>query len=70
VATHLRLDACAVTGLWAECGGGVGEQGSSRPRSHGVFSHRAGHADCADHAVRAPPSPTAFGRVRRHRAVC
>jgi hypothetical protein len=69
-ASHLsRLDACAVTGLWAERGGDVGVQGSIRQQFHGHTAHRAGHADCADLAVRALPSPTAPGRVRRHRVV-
>jgi hypothetical protein len=71
-----RLHACAVTGLWTECGGDVGVQGSTRQpsrghtqRSRGHTAHRAGHADCADLPVRAPPSPTAPGSVRRYRVV-
>jgi hypothetical protein len=32
----------------------------------GYAAHRAGHADCAGRAVRAPPSPTVPGRVHRH----
>jgi hypothetical protein len=71
VATHPCLDACAVTGLWADCGRVVGVQGYARffPGSHGDATDRAGHPDCADLAVRAPPSPTVSGRVRRHRVV-
>jgi hypothetical protein len=64
-----RLDACAVTGWCAECGGGVGAQVSTQQHFHGPASYRARHADCADPSVRAPPSPTAPGRVHRHRAV-
>jgi hypothetical protein len=64
-----RLDACAVTGLWAERGGGVGVQEAIRERSHGAAAHRAGHHGHAGRAVRAPPSPTAPGRVSRHRVV-
>jgi hypothetical protein len=63
------LDACAVTGLWAEHGGGVGEQISTREQSHGAAADRAGHHGLADQAVRVPPSPTVPGRVRRHRVV-
>jgi hypothetical protein len=35
VFTHLCLVACAVTGLWAECGGNVGIQGAKREQFHG-----------------------------------
>jgi hypothetical protein len=63
------LDACAVAGLRAERDGGVGVQESIRKRSHGAAADRAGHADCGDLVVRAPPSPTAPGRVCRHRVV-
>jgi hypothetical protein len=54
-----RLDACAVTGLWAEHGGGVGEQEARRQRSHGDGADRAGHHGRAEIPVRALPSPTA-----------
>jgi hypothetical protein len=64
-----RPDVCAVTGLWAERGGGVGVQEAIRERSHGAAAHRAGHHGHAGRAVRAPPSPTAPGRVSRHRVV-
>jgi hypothetical protein len=70
----LRLDACAVTGLWAECGG-VGVQGFRRPLPpnpqpyRGTAAHRAGHHGRAELPVRAPPSPAASGRVHRHRVV-
>jgi hypothetical protein len=50
-----RLDACAVTGLWAERGDVVGVQVSIRQRSHGPAADRAGHHGRADPAVRAPP---------------
>jgi hypothetical protein len=63
-----RLHVCTVTGLWAERGG-VGIQVSTHQQSYGDGAHRAWHADCADPAVRAPPSPTAPARVHRHRAV-
>jgi hypothetical protein len=42
-------------------------QVSIQQRSHGPAAHRAGHPDCAElGTVRAPPSPTAPERVRRH----
>jgi hypothetical protein len=56
-----------VTGLCAERRRGV--QVSILQQSHGDASNRAGHADCADPPVRATPSPTVPGRVRRHRVV-
>jgi hypothetical protein len=69
-ASHLsRLDACTVAGMWAERGGYVGVQGAMEQLFHGNDANRAGHADCADQPVRAPPSPTAPARVRRYRAV-
>jgi hypothetical protein len=34
-----RLHACAVTGSWAECGGGVGAQVSISKQSHGHTAH-------------------------------
>jgi hypothetical protein len=58
-----RLDVCAVTGLWAERGGGVGVQVATHQRSHGHTAHRAGHHGRAALHVCAPPSPTAPGRV-------
>jgi hypothetical protein len=58
-----RLEACAVTGLWAERGGDVGVQVSIHQLSRGHVAHRAGHPDCAELPVRAPPSPTAPGSV-------
>jgi hypothetical protein len=57
------LDTCAVTGLWAERGGGVGMQGAGREQSHGGTAHRAGHYGRAAQPVRAQPSPTAWRRA-------
>jgi hypothetical protein len=34
-----RLDACAVTGLWAERGGGEGVQGTIQERFHGAATY-------------------------------
>ena len=62
-----RLDACVVTGLWTECGGDV--QVAILERYHGDAADRAGHHGRADQPVRAPPSPTTPGRVRRCRDV-
>ena len=64
-----RLDMCAVTGLWDERGGDVGVQESILQQFHGPAAHRAGHHGRADRPVRAPPSPTVPGNVRRHRDV-
>jgi hypothetical protein len=49
-----RLDACTVTGLWAERGGGLGVQVSTHQRFHGSASHRAGHHGRAEQPVSAP----------------
>jgi hypothetical protein len=53
-----RLDVCAVTGLWAERGGGVRVQAAIQQRFHGHDADRAGHHGRADLPVRASPSPT------------
>jgi hypothetical protein len=57
------LDACAVTGLWTERGGDMGLQEDNQQRYHGHTAYRAGHHGPAENPVRAPPSPTAPGRV-------
>ena len=62
-----RLDACVVAGMWTECGGDV--QDAILQRSGGDVTDRAGHHGRAAQPVRAQPSPTAPGRVRRHRVV-
>jgi hypothetical protein len=56
------LDACAVTGLWADRGIG-GLQVSERQRSHGAAADRAGHPGRADPPVRAPPLTRADGSL-------
>jgi hypothetical protein len=57
------MDTCAVTGLWAERGGGVGMQGAGREQSHGGTADRAGHYGRAAQPVRALLSPTAWRRA-------
>ena len=44
----------------------MGVQVAIRQHSDGNAANRAGHPECADLPVRAPPSPTVSGHVRRH----